>query len=70
VARIDWSKIPKDVKDKIHWDIYDMDPPCNWQGVECPMDKYGIDCDRDNDNHCAVRDFIFHCLEVRKCKQQ
>ena len=70
MARIDWSKIPKDVKDKIHMDMYGMDSPCMFQGVECPMAKYGIDCDKDNDSHCAFSDFIFHCLEVRKCKQQ
>jgi len=62
--RINWSKIPLEILEKIYEDVYMMDAPCNWEGVECPMDKYGIDCSKDNDNHCAYKDFIFHCLTI------
>ncbi len=72
MLRIDWTKVPKETKEQIFRDAYMMDAPCSWQEVECPMAKYGIDCERDNDNHCAFRDFIFQCLqiknEVNKCK--
>jgi hypothetical protein len=65
VSRIDWSKIPIETKKKIFEDVYMMDAPCNWKGVSCPMEKYGIDCDKYNDNHCAYRDFIFQCLQIK-----
>lgn len=66
MSRIDWRDIPRDTKESIFREMTLMNAPCNWEGVECPMEKYGIDCDKDNDNHCAFRDFIFNCVEVKE----
>lgn len=64
--RIDWSNVPKDVKEKLLVEIYDgIEAPC-CEGKECIMSKtFGFDCGKDNDNHCVFRDFIGSCLYVK-----
>lgn len=67
MARIDWSKIPVETREKIFMDICMLDAPCDDEGYcKCIMTKYNIDCDTDNDHHCAVKDFIFQCLKVKE----
>ncbi len=60
MSRIDWNKIDKATKEKMLMDIIgEYIVPC--EVGKCPMDKYKIDCDKDNDHHCACKDFLFSC---------
>lgn len=60
-----WSNIPKEAKEKMFTDIWSsIDSPCSC-GYKCPLEKYGLDCEKDNNDHCLVRDFIIECLKVK-----
>ena len=60
-----WDAISKDTKKQILFDIWsDIDSPCSYEGHDCPLTKYGLDCEKDNNRHCLVRDFIIECTKI------